>query len=45
MVVGLREGSMLWVEDGTATLMGMKPARIFKRGETPFEVPVGGVIP
>ena len=45
MVVGLREGCMLWVEDGTATLMGMKPARIFRRGEEPFELPVGSVIP
>lgn len=45
MVVGLREGSMLWVEDGTVTLLGMKPARIFRRGEAPFEVPVASVIP
>ena len=45
LVVGVREGSMLWVEDGTATLIGMKPARIFRRGEEPYELPVGSVIP
>ena len=40
-VVGLREGSMLRVEDGVVTLVGDKPARIFRRGETPFEVETG----
>jgi dipeptidase E len=37
-VVGLREGSMLRVEDGTTTLVGMKPARIFRRGFEPLEI-------
>ena len=40
-VLGLREGSMLWVEDGTITLLGMKPARIFRRGQQPVELPSG----
>jgi dipeptidase E len=37
-VVGLREGTCLFVDDGAATLVGPKPARIFRRGEQPFEV-------
>ena len=40
-VVGLREGSMLHVVDGSTTLIGDKPARIFRRGEAPVEVEVG----
>ncbi|HEX6086872.1 MAG TPA: dipeptidase PepE [Thermoanaerobaculia bacterium] len=40
-VVGLREGSMLRVEDGTITLIGDKPARIFRRGAEPEELPTG----
>jgi dipeptidase E len=40
-VVGLREGSMLRVEDGAVTLVGSKPARIFRRGEAPVEVETG----
>ena len=40
-VVGLREGSVLWVEDDKATLRGEKTARIFKRGTEPFEVQPG----
>lgn len=43
-VVGLREGSTLWVEDGVTTLLGEKTARIFRRGEQPFEVPAGSRI-
>jgi len=43
-VVGLREGSMLFVEDGTTTLLGTSNARIFRRGETPAEVLPGSVI-
>ncbi|HEX2059108.1 MAG TPA: dipeptidase PepE, partial [Thermoanaerobaculia bacterium] len=38
-VVGLREGSMLSVEDGIITLLGSKPARIFRRGHEPEELP------
>ncbi|MFL6595673.1 MAG: dipeptidase PepE, partial [Chthoniobacterales bacterium] len=40
-VVGLREGSMLHVVDGIVTLIGTRPARIFRRGEVPVEVEVG----
>lgn len=43
-VVGLREGSMLRVEDGVSTLIGLRPARIFERGKEPYEVEVGGVV-
>ena len=43
-VVGLREGSMLRLENGKSTLLGMKPARIFLRGRAPFEVEAGTVI-
>lgn len=44
MVVGLREGSMLRVDDGTATVIGSKSARVFRREEEPVEVEVGAVI-
>lgn len=40
-VVGLREGAMLWVEDGRVTLQGLKGARIFRRGVEPVEVEPG----
>lgn len=40
-VVGLREGSMLRVEDDVVTLVGLKPARIFRRGQMPEELPSG----
>jgi dipeptidase E len=40
-VVGLREGSILRVEDGTVALKGPNTARIFRRGETPFEATPG----
>jgi dipeptidase E len=40
-VVGLREGDMLRVENGTVTLKGSHGARIFHRGELPIEVPPG----
>jgi dipeptidase E len=43
-VLGLREGSMLWVDDNAITLMGMKPARVFRRGELPVELPSGSRI-
>ena len=42
-VVGLREGSMLRVEDDTTTLAGSKPARIFRRGRDPIEVKPGRI--
>jgi dipeptidase E len=40
-VVGLREGTCLRVDDHAATLVGGRPARIFRRGERPFEVEPG----
>jgi dipeptidase E len=43
-VVGLREGSMLALRDGVVTLVGTKPARIFRRGQEPVEVETGAVI-
>jgi dipeptidase E len=36
-VVGLREGGMLRVENGSVTLKGSSGARIFRRGEEPVE--------
>jgi len=40
-VVGLREGTMLRVEDNAVTLQGEKHARIFRPGAEPVEVPPG----
>jgi dipeptidase E len=40
-VVGLREGSMLQVENGVITLLGEKTARLFRRGEEPVELDPG----
>jgi dipeptidase E len=40
-VVGLREGSMLEVDNGVVTLLGMKTARLFRRGEEPVEIESG----
>jgi len=40
-VIGLREGSMLRVDDGITTLVGDHKARLFRRGEEPAEVPAG----
>ena len=37
-VVGLREGAMLRVENGTTTLKGSTGARIFRRGQVPVEL-------
>lgn len=37
-IVGLREGTMLLVEDKKMKLIGVRPARIFKYGETPIEL-------
>jgi len=37
-VLGLREGSMLRVENGVTRLLGEKRARIFRRGEESFEI-------
>ena len=43
-VVGLREGSMLRVEENRVTLVGEKPARIFRRGQEPVELPPGSPV-
>ncbi len=40
-VVGLREGTMLRVENGETLLKGNGPARIFRRGHEPVEFPPG----
>src|SRR5437773_337975 len=40
-VVGLREGTMLLVEGNSYKLLGLKPARVFRRGKEPIEVSPG----
>jgi dipeptidase E len=40
-VVGLREGTMLRIEGESIRLLGAAPARIFRRGEVPLEIPAG----
>lgn len=40
-VVGLREGSMLQVENGVTTLLGEKTARLFRRGKEAMEIKPG----
>jgi dipeptidase E len=40
-VVGLREGSILRVQEGAVALKGTNTARIFRRGEKPFEAAPG----
>lgn len=42
-VIGLWEGSILLVEDGECRLAG-GPARLFRRGAEPVDVPPGGAI-
>ncbi|MDX1431183.1 MAG: dipeptidase PepE [Gammaproteobacteria bacterium] len=37
-VAGLREGTMLWVEQGSIVLEGVTSARIFRRGHEPIEI-------
>lgn len=37
-VVGLREGCRLFVEDGKLRMAGEKPLRIFRKGDTPYEL-------
>ena len=37
-VVGLREGAMLRVDGNSILLKGAAGARIFRRGQEPFEV-------
>jgi dipeptidase E len=38
LVIGLREPSMLRVENGTCTLLGTAGARLFRRGDAPVEL-------
>jgi dipeptidase E len=40
-VVGLREGSMIKVDDGDINLIGPKSARVFKHGSSPREYKPG----
>jgi dipeptidase E len=40
-VVGLREGGMLRVDDGSILLKGTSAARLFGRGRSPVELPPG----
>ena len=40
-VLGIREGTMLRVDDGVTTVVGTKPAKIFRRGEAAVDVEVG----
>lgn len=43
-VVGLREASLLWIEDDKIELKGSKPIRLFKFGANPDELAVGSDI-
>ena len=43
-VVGIREGSMLRVENGATVMKGTTGAKIFRRGETPFEIAPGALV-
>ena len=43
-VVGLREGAMLRIENGTCQLKGVNGARLFRRGTDPFELPPGSML-
>ena len=40
-VVAIREATMLRVENGVTTVLGSKPARVFRRAEDPVEVEPG----
>lgn len=40
-VVGLREGCRLFVGNGRLSMVGDKPARIFRKGDTPYELNPG----
>ena len=41
LVVGLREGTMLRIEDGAIALLGGASCRVFRRGEEPRELGAG----
>jgi dipeptidase E len=38
VVIGLREGTILWVENHTLRLIGHRKAKVFRSGDTPVEV-------
>ena len=40
-VIGIREGTMLRVDDDITTIIGSKAAKIFRRGEEPYDQAVG----
>lgn len=40
-VVGLREGTMFRIQDGSIELIGPRPARIFRKGDRPYELNSG----
>ncbi len=42
-VVGLREGTMLRIDDAAVTLVGARNARIFRRGQSPAEAVPGPI--
>jgi len=44
LVVGLREGTSLSVENGVVRLVGLTPAKLFRPGEEPVEVEAGSVL-
>lgn len=43
-VLGLREGAMVRLEAGVATLLGLAGARLFRKGFDAVELPIGSVI-
>ncbi|MGH9524272.1 MAG: dipeptidase PepE [Terriglobales bacterium] len=43
-VIGLREGSLLWVKGKEITLRGEKTARVFRRGEEAIEISAGAKV-
>ncbi|PYQ28233.1 MAG: dipeptidase PepE [Acidobacteria bacterium] len=43
-VIGLREGTMIAVENHTTTLLGLQSARLFQRGAEPMELEAGSAI-
>ncbi len=43
-VIGIREGSMLRVENGVTILKGTTGAKLFRRGEAPVEIAPGAVV-
>jgi len=40
-VVGLREGTMMWIENNRIELIGPRKARIFRKGQSPTELGAG----